>query len=71
MCSLTNKHNGDYMVKKPKLINIPIEYIEKYQQFKTNGYTSLSLSSFIVEATRKALDERKMDVQSDIIKSRT
>lgn len=59
------------MLKKAKLINIPIEYIEKYQYFKKNGYTSLSLSSFIIEATRKALDENKVEDQNEMLKSRT
>lgn len=68
---LTNKLKGEFMLKKAKLINIPVEYIEKYQYFKTKGYTSLSLSSFIIEATRKALDENRDDDKSEVLKSRT
>lgn len=41
--------------KKAKLIQVPIIYIDAFKSIKNGGYTSLSFSSYLIEALKEKI----------------
>lgn len=42
-------------VKKAKLIQVPMIYIDAFESIKNEGYTSLSFSSYLIEALKEKI----------------
>ncbi|WP_369311142.1 hypothetical protein [Providencia rettgeri] len=42
-------------LKKAKLIQVPMIYIDAFENIKSEGYTSLSFSSYLIEALKEKI----------------
>lgn len=42
-------------LKKAKLIQVPMIYIDAFENIKNEGYTSLSFSSYLIEALKEKI----------------